>query len=186
MWGRRSPARRHRRHHVDPDPGARQCPCRRLGQPTYQIANDGTSGPVPARRDPDQCQWRQHHHPGLLSGSGVTAANFGPLAPGASTGSYTVTVAGAGSLSGQALHIANNFGNVPEQTINITGAAYALASPTVTSSLSPQFNFGVVIAGPDLYRPADDHEYASGEQRGLSGRSQRQLRNVDELPADHQ
>ena len=120
---------------------------------TYQIANEGTAA-NPSLRGAIQTNVNGGNiNPSLISGSGVTAANFGPLASGASTGSYTVTVAGAGSLSGQALHIANNFGNVPEQTINITGAAYALASPTVTSSLNPMFNFGVVIAGQTYTDP---------------------------------
>jgi hypothetical protein len=90
-----------------------------------------------------------------LSGSGVTAQNFGPVATGVSTSPFTVTYAPttAGALSGQAVHIANNFSNVAEQTMSITGAAYALASPTVASSLTPQFNFGVVQVGQTVHDP---------------------------------
>ena len=114
---------------------------------TYQINNDGTTN-NPSLRGAIQTDVNGGNvTPGLLTGSGVTAQNFGPVAPGSATGTYTVTAASAGSLSGQAVHIANNFGNVPEQTLSITGAAYALASPSVTSSLSPMFNFGVVQAG---------------------------------------
>jgi hypothetical protein len=42
---------------------------------------------------------------------------------------------------------------VTEQTLSATGAAYALASPTVTSSLTPQFNFGVVQVGQTINDP---------------------------------
>jgi hypothetical protein len=120
---------------------------------TYQIANQGTTA-NPSLRGAIQTSVNGGNiTPGLLSGSGVTAQNFGPIAPGSSTGNFTVTAASAGSLSGQAIHVANNFGNVPEQTINLTGAAYALASPTVTSSLTPQFNFGVVQVGQTINDP---------------------------------
>jgi hypothetical protein len=83
-----------------------------------------------------------------------------------------VTAATAGSLSGQAVHIANNYGNVREQTLSISGAAYALASPTVTSSLTPQFNFGVVQVGQTINDPLTlkNVEVASNAafQEGLS------------------
>lgn len=64
-----------------------------------------------------------------LSGSEVTAGNFGPIATGSSSGPYTVTVApgAAGQLSGQMIHIANNFANVAEQTISVTGAGFNYA-----------------------------------------------------------
>jgi hypothetical protein len=85
----------------------------------------------------------------------MTAQNFSPIATGASTTPFTVTYAPttAGALSGQTVHIANNFANVAEQTLRVTGAAYALASPTVTSSLTPQFNFGVVQVGQTINDP---------------------------------
>jgi hypothetical protein len=120
---------------------------------TYQIANQGTAA-NPSLRGAIQTSVNGGNiTPGLLSGTGVTAQNFGPVAPASAAGNFTVTAASAGSLSGQAIHIANNFGNVPEQTLNITGAAYALASPTVTSSLTPQFNFGVVQVGQTINDP---------------------------------
>ena len=64
-----------------------------------------------------------------LSGSGVTAGNFGPLDPGASTGSLAVvfTPNTGGTLSGQTVRLLNNFDNVGEQTLSITGTAYRLA-----------------------------------------------------------
>ena len=120
---------------------------------TYQIANNGAVG-NPSLRGAIQTSVNGGNiNPALLGGSGVTAQNFGPVTPGAATAAYTVTAAGAGSFTGQAVHVANNFGNVPEQTINVTGAAYALASPNVASSLSPSFNFGVVQVGQTYTDP---------------------------------
>ncbi len=71
-----------------------------------------------------------------LTGTGVTASNWGPVAIGATTASLGVTYAptSAGALSGQAVHIANNFDNVAGQTLAIGGAAYDYANPTVTST----------------------------------------------------
>jgi len=120
---------------------------------TYQIANQGSTSLSPSLRGAIQTNNGGNINPALLTGNGVTPGNFGPIAPGTSSSTFTVTAAGAGSLSGQAVHVANNFDNVPAQTISLTGAAYALASPTVTSSLTPQFNFGVVQAGHSYTDP---------------------------------
>jgi hypothetical protein len=68
-----------------------------------------------------------------LSGAGVTAGNFGPLAPGANTGDLAVTFTAttAGAITGQAVRILNNFDNVGNQTLAIGGgAAYRYASPS--------------------------------------------------------
>jgi len=114
---------------------------------TYQMANIGTAA-NPSLRGAIQTSVNGGTiSGGELTGSGVTAQNWGAIAPGASTSNFTVTANTAGAITGQAIHIANNFGNVPEQTVSITGNAYALASPTITSSLNPQFNFGVVQVG---------------------------------------
>ncbi len=87
----------------------------------YQIANEGTTA-NPSLRGAIQTDVNGGNITGnLLSGIGVTAANFGPLAPGTSTTNYTVTAANPGLLNGQAVHFANDFGNVPEQTMSITG-----------------------------------------------------------------
>src|SRR5438046_466753 len=62
----------------------------------------------------------------------TTAQNFGPVGVGTSTAAFSITYVGtvSGALAGQTVHIANNFGNVGEQTISLTGAAwnYAQAS----------------------------------------------------------
>ncbi|MCU0781182.1 MAG: choice-of-anchor D domain-containing protein, partial [Akkermansiaceae bacterium] len=66
-----------------------------------------------------------------LAGAGVTAGNFGPLAPGGNSGNLPVTfnATTAGPLSGQAVRILNNFDNVANQTLSITGTAYRYAAP---------------------------------------------------------
>ena len=101
---------------------------------TYSIGNGGTAGPV--LRGAVQTNVNGGNiTDGRLSGSGVTAGNYAPLATGANTGPLTVTfnATSAGALSGQAVHIANNFGNVGEQTLSIvSSAAYNLAAGSAT------------------------------------------------------
>ncbi len=84
-------------------------------QATYQIANQGTAA------NPSLRGALQPMTDSLLSGSGITAANFGPIAPGTSTADYLVTAASAGILTNEKVHVANNFGNVREQDLSITG-----------------------------------------------------------------
>ncbi len=56
-----------------------------------------------------------------LSGSGVTAGNFGPIAAGANSAIYDITYAG-GQLSGAAIHLASDFANVAGLTVDIVAA----------------------------------------------------------------
>ena len=58
-----------------------------------------------------------------LSGSGVTAGNYGPITFGGNSGNLAVTfnAASAGALSGQQVHVLNNFGNTNAQNLSITG-----------------------------------------------------------------
>ena len=76
-----------------------------------------------------------------LSGSGVTAADFGPLAGGTSSGVYAIAYDGSAPLSGEAIHIASDFANVAGITIDIVSAsgsataAYASALPDVRDGL---------------------------------------------------
>ena len=108
----------------------------------YQVANSGTSGP--AIRGAIQTSVNGGNiTDSRLSGSGVTSSNYGPVATGSDSGNLGVTftagTAGAlSALSGQAVHIANNFSNVAEQTLSIvTGAgaaAYNLAAGNATPS----------------------------------------------------
>ena len=64
-----------------------------------------------------------------LTGAGVTAANFGPIAPSSAASSLDVVfdATSAGELSGQQVAIVNNFDNVGNQTIALNGAAYDAA-----------------------------------------------------------
>jgi hypothetical protein len=90
---------------------------------TYQIANQGTAA-NPSLRGAIQTDVNGGNITGsLLTGTGVTAANFGPIAPGASTIDFTVTAAAPGLLAGQAVHFANNFSNVPEQTMSFSASS---------------------------------------------------------------
>jgi hypothetical protein len=85
-----------------------------------------------------------------LSGSGVTADNFGPLAGSSATGNLAVTFTGtsAGPLVGQQVRVINNFDNVADQLLQLTGTAYRLAS---ASAHSPEpVNFGIVHVGDVL------------------------------------
>ena len=115
----------------------------RVGGTTYdyQVANTGTTGP--ALRGALQTTVNGGNiTDARLSGSGVTASNYGPVATGANSGSLgvTFTVASAGALApliGQAVHIANNFSNVAEQTLNIALAAGAAAYNAAVGSTTP-------------------------------------------------
>ncbi len=117
---------------------------------TYDIASQGTAANPSLR---GAIQTNNGGNITELTGTGVTPANFGPIAPGTGSTLLTVTASTAGALSGQAVHIANNFDNVRAQTMSITGNAYAFASPTWASSLNPKFDFGVVQVGQTYTDP---------------------------------
>jgi hypothetical protein len=119
---------------------------------TYQVANQGTAA-NPLLRGAIQTNNGGNIDPNLLTGTGVTPANFGPIAPSGSS-TFTVTAVGAGLLGGQAVHIANNFGDVPEQTMGIAGqvnlfAALAFLKEGGDGTLSDGFvlDFGNVAQG---------------------------------------
>ena len=112
---------------------------------TYQIDNFGaTSGPSvlfaiqPGSNGGTITDAR-------LSGSGVASSNIGPVAYGGASASLNVTFGpnADGPLTGQFLHIANNFDNISEQTLSITGAAYNLAAPIVSGTPINLGNFHV-------------------------------------------
>ena len=107
----------------------------------YRIANVGATGPI--LRGAIQTSVNGGNlTDARLTGAGVTASNFGPIAPGADSGDLAVTfnATSAGSLTGQAVRLINNFDNVAEQLLSISGAAYRFASP---SAHTPEpVNFG--------------------------------------------
>ena len=97
---------------------------------SFSIGNAGTGGP--SLRGAIQTAGISNAG---LSGSGVTAQNWGPIAQGGNSGIYTVTFAptSGGALAGQVLQVVNNFDNVAGQTLTITGAAYNLASASAAT-----------------------------------------------------
>ncbi|MBK8958727.1 MAG: choice-of-anchor D domain-containing protein [Proteobacteria bacterium] len=107
----------------------------------YSIANTGASGP--ALRGAIQTSVNGGNlDDARLSGSGVTASNFGPVAAGASSAALDVTLTGssAGALSGQSVAVVNNFDNVAEQVLSISGAVFRYANPTAHTP--EPINFG--------------------------------------------
>ena len=109
---------------------------------SYQVANSGTTGP--SIRGAIQTNVNGGNVTDTrLSGSGVTASNYGPVATGANSGNLAVNfnAASAGALaplSGQAVHIANNFDNLSQQTLGIVigagAGAFNLAAGNATPS----------------------------------------------------
>jgi hypothetical protein len=91
-----------------------------------------------------------------LSGSGVTAGNWGPLATGGSLSrDVVVTVGAAGSLApltGQSVAIVNNFENTRSQVVTFGlapgAAAYRLADPGIVAPVA----FGNVHVGDVVSR----------------------------------
>ncbi|MGE0432709.1 MAG: choice-of-anchor D domain-containing protein [Planctomycetota bacterium] len=98
---------------------------------SFAVSNTGTSGP--ALRGALQTSMNGGNlTDARLTGSGATAGNYGPVAAGASSASFDVTFTGgsAGALSGQAVAVVNNFDNVAEQVLSISGAVFRYANPT--------------------------------------------------------
>ena len=96
---------------------------------TYSVANPGTTGPALRGALQTTVNGGNVTDP-RLSGIGVTAANFGPLAPGNTTASFGVTLTGSapGALVGQSVAVVNNFDNVSDQELALTGAVYRYAA----------------------------------------------------------
>ena len=108
----------------------------------YTVANTGTTGPALSGALQTAVNGGNITD-ARLSGTGVTASNWGPVATGGSTGNLhvTFTTAAAGALAplaGQVVHIGNNFENVADQNLNIVlsggAAAYNLAAGNATPS----------------------------------------------------
>lgn len=109
---------------------------------TYEIQNTGSSGP--ALRGAVQTGVNGGViTDARLSGNGVTAGNWGPVAAGGSLSrDVTLTIDTAGvyaPLIGQAVNIVNNFDNTRSQLLSITSAAgaaaYRYAEPVVNPVL---------------------------------------------------
>nr|WP_315398726.1 choice-of-anchor D domain-containing protein [uncultured Duganella sp.] len=102
---------------------------------------------------------------GTLSGSGVTAQNWGALTQNGAGVTYGVTwtpLAG-GALTGQSVALVNNFDNVAGQTLLITGKAYNLASASgapQTVTLAAQRVGGNASASLGVSNLAADNGYS--------------------------
>ncbi len=66
-----------------------------------------------------------------LSGNGVTAANFGPIAAGGKSAVYTINYS-SGSLSNQAIHFQSDFANVAGVTVDVVGSGGTAAASAGT------------------------------------------------------
>lgn len=113
----------------------------------YNINNTGTSGGTKISGAIQTGGSTPGHITDVrLTGTGVIDANFGPINAAASSTSYAVafTPSTAGLLDGQKVFIINNFANVQDQTLNITGAAYRYAAP---STISSTVNLGNIHVG---------------------------------------
>ncbi len=113
----------------------------------YQIANTGTGADIRGAI--------QTGAPGLgnltdgrLSGAGVTAGNFGPIAASANSGNLAVTFNAiyGGSLSGQNVAVVSNLSNVATQVVNLTGTASALALGA-SPNMNPTTDLGAFHVG---------------------------------------
>jgi hypothetical protein len=124
---------------------------------TYSIQNTGTTGAASVRGAFQTTAVGANITDSRLSGTGITAADFGQLAPGASSAnrSITFTASTPGALSGQQLHVATNFDNVTMSNLTIQGTANYYATPqwdavsgsatlTKLSATSYTLSFGTV------------------------------------------
>ena len=69
-----------------------------------------------------------------LSGNGVVASNFGPIAAGGSSGTFTVHYSG-GTLNNEAIHLTSDFANVAGLTIDIVAQTQSAVPSASSSSL---------------------------------------------------
>ena len=96
------------------------------GNTSFTVDNTGTTGP--SLRGAVQ---NGASSPGLV----VTAQNFGPVAPGASSAAQTVgfNAGSAGAINGS-FKVVSNFDNVASLTVGVTASAYDFANPTVNTT----------------------------------------------------
>ena len=140
----------------------------------YQIANNGTGADI---RGAIQTAGANGGNitDGRLSGTGVTAGNFGPIAAGANSGDLAVTLSGPGvALTGQKVAIVSNFDNVSTQIINLTGGAVSAlavgnATPNGTPTAVNLGNFRLGTAGADSsFNVQNQTSGAGAEQLGIN------------------
>jgi hypothetical protein len=92
------------------------------GTASFEIENTGAAGSA-ALRGALQTTVNGGHITGrALTGSGVTAQNYGPIAAGGASSVFTIAYS-SGTLSGEAIHLASDFANVAGLTIDIVAAS---------------------------------------------------------------
>ena len=133
----------------------------------YQVANTGTGADI--RGAVQTAANGGNITDGRLSGSGVTAQNFGPVSAGDNTGNLAVTfnATSGGSLAGQSIAVVSNFDNVATQTITLAGTATALAVGNATPSPGPVDlgNFRVGSAAPSTGFTVENTTTGAGAER---------------------
>jgi hypothetical protein len=116
----------------------------------YDITNTGSTGPALRGAIQTNVNGANLTDP-RLSGNGVTAGNWGPLATGASLGRDVVlTVDSAGvyaPLAGQVVAIINNFENTRSQLLTFASSAGAAAYRLASASTIGAVDFGAVHVG---------------------------------------
>ena len=98
------------------------------GTANFEIENTGATGSA-ALRGALQTSVNGGNITGhALSGSGVTAQDYGPIAAGGTSGVFTIDYS-HGNLTNEAIHIASDFANVAGLTIDIVAGAGSAQPP---------------------------------------------------------
>lgn len=120
----------------------------------YQVANTGTNG-ADLRGAIQTSVNGGNITDARLSGAGVTAGGYGPIAVGTNSGNLAVgfTAASAGvlsPLSGQAVNLRSNFDNIADQKLNIAVASGAAAYNVAVGNTTAPINLGNTRVGGSL------------------------------------
>ena len=121
----------------------------------YQIANTGTTGPD-LRGAIQTAVNGGNISDARLTGSGVTASNYGPIATQGNSGNMNVVFNAASSgvlapLLAQDVNLRSNFANIADQKLNIVVGSGAAAYNAAVGSASPSpFNLGNTRVGGTL------------------------------------
>lgn len=121
----------------------------------YQIANTGTTGPD-LRGAVQTSVNGGNITDARLSGSGVTASNYGPIATQGNSGNMNVVFNAASAgviapLAAQSVNLRSNFANIADQKLNIVVGSGAAAYNAAVGSASPSpINLGNTRVGGTL------------------------------------
>ncbi len=103
------------------------------GSAQFEVENTGAAGAAALRGALQTTVNGGHITATGLSGSGVTASDYGPIAAGANSSIYTINYS-SGALTGQAIHLASDFANVAGLTIDIVAAPANAVAPAALST----------------------------------------------------